>query len=64
MTLQPAQRRARSYNRRMIASEPTLARLSSAQSLLLDPFGLTPDHLKKALAEIMVRGADDADLYF
>lgn len=48
----------------MIASEPTLARLSSAQSLLLDPFGLTPDHLKKALAEIMVRGADDADLYF
>ena len=44
----------------MIASEPTLARLSSAQSLLLDPFGLTPDHLKKALGEIMARGADDA----
>lgn len=48
----------------MIAAEPTLARLATAQSLLLDPFGLTPDHLKKALGEIMARGADDADLYF
>ncbi|MBE0588795.1 MAG: metalloprotease TldD, partial [Hydrogenophaga sp.] len=48
----------------MIAREPTLARLSSAQSLLLDPFGLTPAHLQRALGEIMSRGADDADLYF
>ena len=48
----------------MIAREPTLARLSSAQSLLLDPFGLTPSHLQRALGEIMSRGADDADLYF
>ena len=48
----------------MIAREPTLARLASAQSLLLEPFGLTPSHLQRALGEIMSRGADDADLYF
>src|SRR5690606_10610926 len=48
----------------MISREPTLARLASAQSLLLDPFGLTPSHLQRALGEIMSRGADDADLYF
>jgi TldD protein len=48
----------------MISREPTLARLAHAQSLLLDPYGLTPAHLQRALGEIMVRGADDADLYF
>ena len=48
----------------MIAREPTLARLALAQSQLLEPFGLTPAHLQRALGEIMVRGADDADLYF
>ena len=48
----------------MISREPTLARLAVAQSQLLDPFGLTPAHLQRALGEIMVRGADDADLYF
>ena len=40
----------------MISREPTLARLAHAQSLLLDPYGLTPAHLQRALAEIMVRG--------
>ncbi len=48
----------------MIAREPTIARLASAQSLLLDPFGLTPTHLQRALGEIMSHGVDDADLYF
>ena len=48
----------------MISREPTLARLAIAQSQLLDPFGLTPAHLQRALGEIMARGADDADLYF
>jgi TldD protein len=48
----------------MISREPTLARLAHAQSLLLDPYGLTPALLQRALGEIMVRGADDADLYF
>ncbi|MBA4266067.1 MAG: peptidase U62, partial [Comamonadaceae bacterium] len=37
----------------MIAREPTLARLATAQSALLDPFGLTPSHLQRALGEIM-----------
>ena len=48
----------------MISREPTLARLAIAQNQLLDPFGLTPAHLQRALGEIMSRGADDADLYF
>ncbi|OSZ64734.1 metalloprotease TldD [Hydrogenophaga sp. IBVHS2] len=48
----------------MISREPTLARLATAQASLLDPFGLTPTHLQKALAEIMSHGVDDADLYF
>jgi TldD protein len=48
----------------MIAREPTLARLATAESALLQPFGLTSDHLQRALGEIMSHGADDADLYF
>ena len=48
----------------MIAREPTLARLATAESVLLQPFGLTSDHLQRALGEIMSHGADDADLYF
>ena len=48
----------------MISREPTLARLATAQASLLEPFGLTPSHLQKALAEIMSHGVDDADLYF
>ena len=50
--------------RRMIAREPTLARLNVAQQLLLEPFGLTHAHLRRALSEISSHGADDADLYF
>ncbi|GAA6141458.1 metalloprotease TldD [Hydrogenophaga sp. 5NK40-0174] len=48
----------------MIAREPTLARLASAEALLLSPYGLSQTHLQKALGEIMRHGADDADLYF
>ncbi len=55
---------AGSYNGLMISREPTLARLATAQASLLEPFGLTPAHLQKALAEIMSHGVDDADLYF
>ncbi len=48
----------------MIAREPTLARLATAQDLLLTPFGLDETHLKRALGQIMAPGVDDADLYF
>src|SRR6218665_703446 len=48
----------------MISREPTLARTATAQQLLLDPFGLTPAHLQRALAEIQAHKVDDADLYF
>ncbi len=48
----------------MISREPTIQRLAIAQALLLDPFGLTPAHLQRALGEITSRGVDDADLYF
>ncbi|NIC43244.1 metalloprotease TldD [Aquabacterium sp. A08] len=48
----------------MIAREPTLARLATAQDLLLTPYGLDETHLRKALGEILVPGVDDADLYF
>jgi TldD protein len=48
----------------MTLREPTLERLAIAQSLLLDPFGLTPSHLSRALAEITAHQVDDADLYF
>ncbi len=48
----------------MISREPTLERLATAQSLLLEPFGLTETHLSRALAEIRAHQIDDADLYF
>ncbi|MFM7000768.1 MAG: peptidase U62, partial [Limnohabitans sp.] len=33
----------------MISREPTLERLATAKSLLLDPFGLNETHLTQAL---------------
>ncbi|NKE66228.1 metalloprotease TldD [Ramlibacter sp. RBP-2] len=48
----------------MISREPTLERLATAHSLLLEPFGLTETHLSRALAEIRAHHVDDADLYF
>ena len=48
----------------MISREPTIERLSIAQRLLLEPFGLNESHLSRALAEITAHKVDDADLYF
>ncbi len=48
----------------MISREPTLERIAIAERLLLEPFGLTPAHLARALAEITAHKVDDADLYF
>ena len=48
----------------MISREPTIERLATARSLLLEPFGLDETHLAKALAEIRAHKVDDADLYF
>ncbi|MBI5279480.1 MAG: metalloprotease TldD [Burkholderiales bacterium] len=48
----------------MISREPTLERLATAKSLLLDPFGLDETHLAKALGEIRAHRVDEADLYF
>jgi TldD protein len=48
----------------MITREPTLERLATARTLLLDPFGLTDATLTKALRRITEHRVDDADLYF
>ncbi len=48
----------------MISREPTLERLATARSLLLEPFGLDETHLAKALSAIQAHKVDDADLYF
>jgi TldD protein len=48
----------------MISREPTLERLATARSLLLEPFGLDETVLQKALAAIATHRVDDADLYF
>jgi TldD protein len=49
---------------RMISREPTLERLATARSLLLEPFGLDETKLAQALAVIGEHRIDDADLYF
>ena len=48
----------------MISREPTLERMAVAQSVMLDPAGLTDTHLQQALALIGEHRIDDADLYF
>ncbi|MDL5032627.1 metalloprotease TldD [Pelomonas sp. APW6] len=48
----------------MISREPTIARLATARSQLLEPFGLTEATLAKALRLITEHRVDDADLYF
>lgn len=42
----------------------TQTRLDIAQSLLLNPFDLTPQHISKTLAGMHKRHIDDADIYF
>ncbi len=44
--------------------EPDIAALSTAQSLLLDPWGLTENDLARAMGEIFTHQIDYADLYF
>ncbi len=48
----------------MITREPTLERLAIAQSLMLEPFGISEATLQRALATIGEHRIDDADLYF
>jgi TldD protein len=48
----------------MITREPTIERLAIAQSLMLEPFGLSDATLARALATIREHRVDDADLYF
>ncbi len=48
----------------MISREPTLERMAVAQSLMLEPAGLTDLHLQQALGLIAEHRIDDADLYF
>ncbi len=48
----------------MITREPTLERLAIAQSLMLEPFGLSEASIAQALATIGEHRVDDADLYF
>jgi TldD protein len=48
----------------MIAIEPTLERLITAQELLLTPFDLDESALRRALNTITAHKVDDADLYF
>ena len=48
----------------MITREPTLERLAIAQSLMLEPFGITEAVVAQALATIREHRVDDADLYF
>lgn len=48
----------------MILREPTIERLATARSLLLEPFGLDETHLSRALSAIKAHAVDDADLYF
>ncbi|MBP9148956.1 MAG: metalloprotease TldD [Rhodoferax sp.] len=48
----------------MISREPTIERLAVAKSLLLTPFGLDENHLRRALTEIKAHRVDEADLYF
>ncbi|MFN9748483.1 MAG: metalloprotease TldD [Burkholderiales bacterium] len=48
----------------MISREPTLERLAVARTLLLEPFGLSDDHLANALKTMATHQIDDADLFF
>ena len=48
----------------MISREPTVERLALAQSLMLEPFGLSEAVLRRALGLIGEHRIDDADLYF
>jgi TldD protein len=44
--------------------DPAFSSLSTAKSLLLDPWGLNESHINRALGEILTHKVDYADLYF
>jgi TldD protein len=44
--------------------DSAVSSLSTAQSLLLDPWGLSETHISRALGEILTHKVDYADLYF
>ncbi|MEY3981165.1 MAG: metalloprotease TldD, partial [Pseudomonadota bacterium] len=48
----------------MKPADSAIAALSTAQQLLLEPYGLSEAHLHRALAEIFAHRVDFADLYF
>ncbi len=48
----------------MKITDPALAHLAVARSLLLEPYGLDETHLQQALGEIFRHRVDHADLYF
>ena len=48
----------------MISREPTLERLATARSLLLEPYGVDERTLARTLTTIGEHRIDDADLYF
>ena len=48
----------------MISREPTLERLATARSLLLEPYGVDERALARTLTTIGEHRIDDADLYF
>ncbi|MCB5362861.1 metalloprotease TldD [Pusillimonas sp. CC-YST705] len=48
----------------MKISDPAVSSLSTAKSLLLDPWGLTETDISRALGEILTHKVDYADLYF
>ncbi len=48
----------------MKLTDPAIASLSTAKSLLLDPWGLSESDLSRALGEIFTHKVDYADLYF
>jgi len=48
----------------MKLTDPAIASLSTAKSLLLDPWGLSESDLSRSLGEIFTHKVDYADLYF
>lgn len=48
----------------MKPADAAIASLATAQSLLLEPYGLSEQHLHRALADIFQHKVDFADLYF
>jgi TldD protein len=48
----------------MKLTDPAIASLATAKSLLLDPWGLSENDMARAIGEIFTHKVDYADLYF